>query len=95
LSAEVFAVAAQVDTGKNNFLAPGFLQLANLANDHVGGQTPAWSSDRGNDAKGAASITPVLDLERGASAIVRENGRKMEYVGNLSNQDTGRRHTRR
>ena len=82
----VAPIASQVDPGKNDFLVPSLLQFADLLDDLLGRQAAAAAADGWNHAEGATRVAAVLNLERGTSAVVREYGSKMEFVGNLSHQ---------
>ena len=90
LPVQVAPVAAQIDPRKHHFLIAGLFQLPDLLQHLFRRQAAALPAHRGDDAKGAAGVTAILDLQRGARAIVRKDGREMEFFRDLAHEEPGR-----
>ena len=88
---QVAPVAAQIDSRKHHFLIAGVFQLPDLLQHFFRRQAAALPAHRGDDAEGAARVAAILDLQRGARAIVGKDRRKMELFRDLAHENLGGR----
>jgi hypothetical protein len=67
--APLAAPAAEVDTSENDFGIAGGGEALGFSDDPVRGGGAGFAADAGDNAKGAAVIAAVLDLEVGAGTV--------------------------